>query len=101
MKPRTLLNVFTGLGVVLITASALWWGVVYHFVSKQNGESMWDSVSCMYSLSESCNFLRAMGWLRGVNPYEPMLFWTGLAVLLMSIFLKSSLQKQMNIKRDA
>jgi hypothetical protein len=93
MKTRTLLNLFTGLGILLITISALWWGLVYHFVSKNNGESMWGSFSCMFSLSESCNFLRAMGWLRGVNPYEPMLFWTGITVLLMSILLRSSLGK--------
>jgi len=93
MKTRTLLNIFTGLGAVVTLTSAMWWGLVYHFVSEQNGENMWDSVSCMYSLSESCNFLRAMGWLRGVNPYEPMLFWAGVIVLLMSILLRSSLGK--------
>jgi hypothetical protein len=92
MKTRTLLNLFTGLGILLVTFSALWWGVVYHFVSKNNGENMWDSISCMYSLSESCNILRAMGWLRGVNPYEPMLFWTGVTVVLMSVILRSSLE---------
>jgi hypothetical protein len=94
MKTKTLLNLFTALGAVITAASAAWWGLVYHFVSQQNGESMWDSVSCMYSLSAECNFLRAMGWLRGVNPYEPMLFWTGLAVLLVSITVKRSLSQE-------
>jgi hypothetical protein len=74
--------------------SAAWWGLVYHFVSQQNGENMWNSLSCMVSLSESCNFLRAMGWLRGVNPYEPMLFWTGISILAMSMLLKISLNKK-------
>lgn len=91
MKTKTLLNLFTGLGVVIVAVSAAWWGVVYHFVSQQNGESMWGSVACMYSLSAECNFLRAMGWLRGINPYEPMLFWAGVMVLLMSLLLKRSL----------
>ena len=93
MKTKTLLNIFTGLGAVIMAVSAAWWGVVYHFVSQQNGESMWSSVACMVSLSADCNFLRAMGWLRGINPYEPMLFWTGVAVMVMSLLLKRSLQR--------
>ena len=93
MKTKKLLNIFTGLGVVTIALSAAWWGVVYRFVSAQNGESMWGSVACMVSLSEDCNFLRAMGWLRGINPYEPMLFWVGVSVLLMSVMLKRSLHR--------
>lgn len=94
MKTVALLNIFTGIGALVTLVSALWWGLVYHFVSQQNDESMWDSISCLYSLSESCNFLRGMGWLRGVNPYEPMLFWTGITVLLMSFLLRSSLGKK-------
>ena len=93
MKTKTLLNLFAGLGAVITAVSAVWWGLVYHFVSQQNGESMWGSVACMYSLSAECNFLRAMGWLRGINPYEPMLFWTGVTVLLMSLLLKRSLRR--------
>ena len=30
-------------------------------------------------------------WLRGMNPYEPMLFWTGIAVLLVSFIARRSL----------
>jgi len=95
MKTKTLLNIFIALGALLTTVSALWWGVVYHFVSKMNDESMWASVNCMASLSAECNLLRAMGWMRGVNPYEPMLFWFGLVVLLMALVLKSSFVKEM------
>jgi len=95
MKIKTLLNIFTGLGCLLTLVSALWWGVVYHFVSKANGESMWASVECMASLSAECNLLRAMGWMRGVNPYEPMLFWLGLGILSMALLLKSNLDKEM------
>ena len=94
MKTRTLLNSFFGLGAVLTLASALWWGVVYYFVSQQNSESMWSSLNCMYSLSQECNVLRAMGWLRGINPYEPLLFWLGLTVLAMSLLLRSSLSSE-------
>lgn len=83
---------FLALGLTLIMAGALWWGVVYYFVSRQNGESMWSSIDCLYSLSESCNFLRAMGWLRGINPYEPMVFWMGIVILIMSLLLRASVR---------
>ena len=96
MKTKTLLNISIGLGAFLTTVSALWWGVVYHFVSKQNGESMWASVECMASLSAECNLLRGMAWMRGINPYEPMLFWFGLGVLVMAMVLKASFVKEMN-----
>jgi hypothetical protein len=91
MKTKTLLNILTGLGVVITAASAAWWGLVYHFVSQQNGESMWGSFPCMYSLSADCNFLRAMGWLRGMNPYEPMLFWTGVVLVLSTVLIGRTL----------
>ena len=93
MKTKTLLNVFVALGAVITAVSAAWWGLVYHFVSQQNSENMWDSVACMYSLSAECNFLRAMGWLRGVNPYEPLLFWLGVTILMMSLLIRRSLQR--------
>lgn len=96
MKTKTLLNMTAGFGSLLLAISALWWGVVYHFVSKQNGESMWASVECMASLSAECNFLRGMGWMRGINPYEPMLFWFGLGVLLIALVLKANFVKEMN-----
>jgi len=34
--------------------------------------------------------------MRGINPYEPMLFWFGLVVLVMALLLKSSFVKEMN-----
>jgi hypothetical protein len=100
MKIKTLSNIFIGVGALLTSLSALWWGVVYHFVSKMNNESMWDSLTCMGSLSAECNLLRAMGWMRGVNPYEPMLFWFGLTVLVMALLLKSSALKEINRLTD-
>ncbi|MEH6584192.1 MAG: hypothetical protein V7754_19835 [Halioglobus sp.] len=91
MKTKTTLNIFVGLGALITAVSAAWWGLVYHFVSQQNGESMWSSVSCMYSLSAECNFLRAMAWLRGINAYEPMLFWIGISVLLVSLIVRKTM----------
>lgn len=94
VKTKTLVNIFVGLGALLTLCSSLWWGLVYYFVSKQNGESMWSSLNCIYSIGADCNFLRAMGWLRGVGPYEPVLFWMGVTVLVMSLLLKFSMAKQ-------
>jgi hypothetical protein len=98
MKTKSMLNIFTGIGALLTVLSFFWWALVYHFVSKQNGESMWSSVNCLYSIGTDCNFLRAMGWLRGVDPYEPLLFWMGLMMLLISRLVMSSLKKDSLVK---
>lgn len=90
MKAKFVVNIFTGLGALMSVASLIWWGVVYYFVSKQNGESMWGSLDCVYSIGTDCNFLRAMAWLRGIYPYEPLLFWMGAMTLLMCVILRLS-----------
>lgn len=91
MKARKKLNIAMGVGITISVASSLWWGVVYYFVSKGNEESMWSSLNCLYSLSQECNFLRAMGWLRGINPYEPLLFWVGIGIVVTAWWVKRSL----------
>ncbi|WP_145999241.1 hypothetical protein [Oceanicoccus sp. KOV_DT_Chl] len=61
---------------------------------------MWSSLDCVYSIGADCNFLRAMGWLRGVDPYEPVLFWMGVTLLLMTLLLKRSMSKELESKQS-
>ena len=96
MKTKKLLNIFTAIGALITVLASAWWGGIYYFVSKMNGENMWSSFNCLYSLGPDCSLLRSMMWLRGINGYEPLLFWLGITVLLISLLVKSSLQKELN-----
>lgn len=100
MKTKKLLNIFIAFGALITVVASIWWGAVYYFVGKINGESMWSSTHCLYSLATDCNLLRSMVWLRGMNGYEPLLFWLGLTLLLSSLLVKSTLQKEKKNAQD-
>lgn len=94
MATRRLQKTLFILGIAVIVLAILWWGVISYFVAQQTGGNMMDSVSCIFSLSASCNFIRGMAWMRGmVGLYEPMVFWLGLVVLGIAIVLKSSIAR--------
>lgn len=93
MKTKKLANLFVALGVLISVISLAWWGAMYSFLAKQTGESLLDSVNCIYSMGGSCNFLRGMAWMRGMMPYEPALFWLALISLLMAFLLKRAIKK--------
>ncbi len=82
------------LGIVVTLLAVVWWGVVNYFLAQQTGGNMLDSLSCIFSLSSSCNFIRGMVWMRGISLYEPLLFWMGLVILGIAIILKRSLARE-------
>lgn len=82
------------LGIAIIALAILWWGLVSYFVAQQTGGNMLDGLSCIFSVSASCNFMRGMAWMRGmVGLYEPVVFWLGLVVLGIAIALKRSIAR--------
>lgn len=82
------------LAITIITLAVLWWGVVSYFVAQETGGNMFDGLSCIFSVSASCNFIRGMAWMRGmVGLYEPVVFWLGLVVLGISLALKRSIAR--------
>jgi hypothetical protein len=74
-------------GAFAVAAASLAWGaLVYSEIAKMSGESAGAYMHCVVLLSGSCNFYRGMGWMQGLNPYEPLVFWwavslAGVAVL--------------------
>lgn len=93
MSTKKLANIFLVIGAVLTALTVAWWGVVFTFVGKQTGESLMSSFHCLYSVGDSCNFLRGMAWMQGMTPYEPAVFWLALVVLGMAIVLKRAISK--------
>jgi hypothetical protein len=72
---------FSTAATVLVT---LWWAAVFHFISKQTGESLLSYSACLLAPTADCNLLRGMAWLQGINPYEPIAFWLALSLAVFS-----------------
>jgi hypothetical protein len=69
-------------GAVLAAVASLVWGaLVYSQVAKMSGEPSGAYMHCLVLISDSCNFYRGMGWLQGLNPYEPLVFWWALSLV--------------------
>jgi hypothetical protein len=77
-------------GVLVIVAAVVWW---YSFftsvmsdVSKVPGASgefgVFDAKSCLYTISDFCGLVSGGARLLGKTPYEPKVFWLGLAALV-------------------
>ena len=49
---------------------------------------MFDAVSCLYSSSGICALVSGVATLAGKTPYEPMLFWFGLAGLVLGVLIR-------------
>lgn len=68
-------------GALLVAIVSLAWGaLVYSQIAKMSGEPTGIYMHCLALLSDSCNFYRGMGWMQGLNPYEPLVFWWALSL---------------------
>ena len=76
-------------GAVLAAVASLAWGaLVYSQVAKISGEPSGAYMHCLVLISDSCNFYRGMGWLQGINPYEPLVFWWALSLAWIAVLLR-------------
>ena len=73
---------------VVAVASLAWGALVYSQIAKMSGEPAGAYMYCVVVLSESCNFYRGMGWMQGLNPYEPLVFWWALSLAGLAAFLR-------------
>jgi hypothetical protein len=77
-------------GALVIVAAIVWWysffSSVMSDVSKVPGAqgefSVFDAKSCLYTSSDFCGLISGGARLLGKTPYEPKVFWVGLAALI-------------------
>ena len=88
-------NVLTLAGVVVLLAACIWWFTFYSSVVREIGRltgsgegSVSDVVGCLYSSSGICGLASAGAVLAGKTAYEPMLFWFGLAGLILGVLIR-------------
>jgi hypothetical protein len=49
---------------------------------------VFDALSCLYSSSGACSLVTGVATIAGRTPYEPMLFWFGLAGLVLGLLIR-------------
>jgi len=92
---RKLGNVLMAAGAVVLVAAAIWWFTFYSSVVREIGRvtgsgegSVLDVVGCLYSSSGICGLVASVAVLAGKTAYEPMLFWFGLAGLVLGVLVR-------------
>jgi hypothetical protein len=87
-------NVLTAAGAVVLLAAAVWWVTFYSSVVREIGQvtgrdgSVLDVVGCLYSSSGICGLVASVAVIAGKTAYEPMLFWFGLAGLVIGVLIR-------------
>ena len=81
-------------GAATLVAACIWWFVFYSSVVREIGRatggegSVSDVVGCLYSSSGICGLVSGVATLAGKTAYEPMLFWFGLAGLILGVVMR-------------
>jgi hypothetical protein len=88
-------NVLSLAGIAALIGAVIWWFVFYSSVVREIGKvtgsgegSVSDVVGCLYSSSGICGLVASVAVLAGKTAYEPMLFWFGLAGLILGVLIR-------------
>jgi hypothetical protein len=88
-------NVLMLAGAVVLVAACIWWFSFYSSVVREIGQatgqtnaSVFDAWSCLYSSGGLCSLVQAVTSIAGKTAYEPMLFWFGLAGLILGVLIR-------------
>jgi hypothetical protein len=91
---RKLGNALMLAGAAVLVAACLWWFSFYSSVVREIGQatgregSVFDVVACLYSTSGICGLVASVAVLAGKTAYEPLLFWFGLAGLILGVLIR-------------
>jgi membrane associated rhomboid family serine protease len=91
---RKLGNLLVLAGVAVLVAACIWWFSFYSSVVREIGQatgregSVFDVVACLYSTSGICGLVASVAVLAGKTAYEPLLFWFGLAGLILGVLIR-------------
>jgi hypothetical protein len=95
MDFKKLGTVLTVAGAVALVAACVWWFTFYSSVVREIGKatgsgegSVLDVVGCLYSSSGICALVSAVAVIAGKTAYEPLLFWFGLAGLILGVLIR-------------
>jgi hypothetical protein len=89
-------NILAAAGAVVLIGACFWWFTFYTSVVRDIGRltgggadaSLSDALTCLYSSGGICALVAGASSLTGKTPYEPMVFWFGLAGLLLGLLIR-------------
>ena len=93
---RRLGTLLMALGGIELVAAVIWWFSFYSGVARDVGRAtggssdagISDALSCLYSSGGICSVVTGVSTLVGKTPYEPMVFWFGLAALVLGLLIR-------------
>ena len=96
MDFKKLGNALTVIGVIVLGAAVAWWLYFYNSLAKDLARltgskpdaGISDALSCLYSSSGACALVSGVATLAGRTPYEPMVFWFGLAAVVLGLLIR-------------
>jgi hypothetical protein len=89
-------NLLMAAGAVALIAALVWWFSFFSSMVRELGRvtggqsdaSVFDAWTCLYSSSGACGLVAAAASLVGKTAYEPLLFWFGLAGLVVGLVIR-------------
>lgn len=97
MDFRKLGNILAIIGAAVLVGALVWWFVFYSSVvrelhnapgGREAGASVRDMWRCLYSSDGLCALISGGANLLGKTPYEPMIFWAGVAALVVGVVVR-------------
>jgi hypothetical protein len=98
MDLRKLGNLLAAGGAVVLIGAVAWWYSFFSSIMRDvsnvpgaRGEiSIFDAKSCIYTSSDFCGLISGGARLLGKTPYEPKVFWIGLAALVAGLLVRAT-----------
>jgi len=79
------------LGLALAIVAAVWWGLFYGGAADRMGASVSDflqeTLPCLIYSTDVCALVRGFGNLLGYSPYQPVMLWVAIALVIVGIVL--------------
>lgn len=79
------------LGLILLFVGLIWWGVFYGGAANKMGMPVMDflqeTLPCTVYTTDVCALFRSIGGFAGYSPYQPVMLWVALAILVVGIVL--------------
>jgi len=79
------------LGLVLAVVALIWWGVFYGGAADRMNMNVVDflgeALPCTFYTTDVCALFRAGGGLMGYSPYQPVIMWVAVALVIVGIIL--------------
>jgi hypothetical protein len=98
MDLKKLSSILMILGAGLAVAAVIWWYAFYSRIigelnqltpgSDTSNSSVLDALSCLYSGGGVCSLVTGLASLAGKTPYEPMVLWLGIGVLVGGLIVR-------------